>query len=250
MPCRVKVGIQHLHPTAGSGPPPPHTHPRPPPKRPLPHTPRVLLNNPVSPSGGLVWFGSTPCLDDRADNQRNRPCTTRLSWVLPAVAVSRRAVLLTAPEPHIGTHGTEIPPCLCVGCARCWHAFGLGGGGEKQQYTPSHILHVNDFFKCHKKSTINNLFSQCLPIAHMECTRLCTHHIRTHLQNKDLSNWAGCMQLRMYYMSCREHKTMCLVRATSACMSGKYVSPHHVNTKRQCCTVTCCVYMSVVLPKR
>ena len=68
--------------------------------------------------GGLVWFGSTPPPDDQAHGQRNRPCATRLGWALPAVAVSRRAGLLTAPEPRGGTRGRAIPPCLCVWCAR------------------------------------------------------------------------------------------------------------------------------------
>ena len=81
--------------------------------------------------GGLVWFGSTPPPDDQAHGQRNRPCATRLGWALPAVAVSRRAGLLTAPEPRGGTRGREIPPCLCVWCARRWGAFGSGGGGGR-----------------------------------------------------------------------------------------------------------------------
>ena len=80
---------------------------------------------------GLVWFGSTPPPDDQAHGQRNRPCATRLGWALPAVAVSRRAGLLTAPEPRGGTRGREIPPCLCVWCARRWGAFGSGGGGGR-----------------------------------------------------------------------------------------------------------------------
>ena len=73
---------------------------------------------------GLVWFGSTPPPDDQNHGQRNCPCATRLGWALRAVAVSRRAGLLTAPEPRGGTRGREIPPCLCVWCARCWGAFG------------------------------------------------------------------------------------------------------------------------------
>ena len=73
---------------------------------------------------GLVWFGSTPPPDDQNHGQRNCPCATRLGWALRAVAVSRRAGLLTAPEPRGGTRGREIPPCLCVWCARCWDAFG------------------------------------------------------------------------------------------------------------------------------
>ena len=78
--------------------------------------------------GVLVWFGSTPPLDAQTRGQRNRPCATRLGWALLAVAVSRHAGLLTAPEPHGGTRGREIPPCLCVWRAHCWGAFGSGGG--------------------------------------------------------------------------------------------------------------------------
>ena len=84
-----------------------------------------------TPRGGLVWFGSTPPQDNHAHGQRNRPYTTELGWALTAIAVSRRVRLLTAPEPRGGTHGREIPPCLCVWRARCWGAFGFGGGGGR-----------------------------------------------------------------------------------------------------------------------
>ena len=79
--------------------------------------------------GGLDWVGSTPPPDDQAHSHRNRPCATRMGWALPAVAVSRCAGLLTAPEPRGGTRGREIPPCLCVWCARRWGAFGSWSGG-------------------------------------------------------------------------------------------------------------------------
>ena len=79
--------------------------------------------------GGLVWFGSTPPRSDQAHGPRNCPCMTRLGWALPAIAVSRRTGLLAAPEPRGGTHGREIPPCLCVWRAYCWAAFGSWGGG-------------------------------------------------------------------------------------------------------------------------
>ena len=94
--------------------------------RQLPHK---LIVGRRPPGGGLVWFGSTPLRDAQTHSQRNRPCVTRLGWALPAVVVSRGAALLTAPKPHGGTRGREIPPCLCVWRAHCWGAFGSWGGG-------------------------------------------------------------------------------------------------------------------------
>ena len=79
--------------------------------------------------GGLVWFGSTPPQDDQAHGQRNRPCATRPDWALPAVAVSRRAGLLTAPEPprwHTREGDTAVPVCVVCGLLGCLWVWGDG----------------------------------------------------------------------------------------------------------------------------
>ena len=66
--------------------------------------------------GGLVWFGTRLVPDALAHGQlmpqANRGCP-----------VPRPAGLLTAPVPRGGTHGREMPPCLCV-----WRARGRGAG--------------------------------------------------------------------------------------------------------------------------
>ena len=71
------------------------------------------------------------------------------------------------------------------------------------------------FFKCHKRCVIHSIFSDFLPSAFTQCFKLCTHHIQSHLSDKNLANWAACMQKRVHYVAWDQHKTMCLVRGKS-----------------------------------
>ena len=89
---------------------------------------------------GLVWvLGQAP--PPPPPDAQTDPWSVQPSLLDPAVAVSRRAGLLTAPEPHGGTHRTEIPPCLYVWRARCCGAFGSGGGAASRSQSAPH-MHV------------------------------------------------------------------------------------------------------------
>ena len=71
------------------------------------------------------------------------------------------------------------------------------------------------FFKCHKRCVIHAIFSNFLPSAYTQCFKLCTHYIQSHLNDKNLANWAACMQKRLNYAAWDNYKTMCLVRGKS-----------------------------------
>ena len=83
--------------------------------------------------GAVGWFGlgSTPSPDAQTHGQRNRPCATQPGWAPAAVTFSRRAGLLTAPEPprwhtqrwHTREGDNAVPVCVAcslLGCLWVW----------------------------------------------------------------------------------------------------------------------------------
>ena len=79
---------------------------------------------------GLVGLG-------RGLHRRRAPTASmsfphQLNRALPRLSGLTAPRLLTAPEPHQGAGGREMPPCLCV--RACWGPGG-GGGHSRQGHT-------------------------------------------------------------------------------------------------------------------